>query len=136
MIGSDYFLPRRETDDVTVLRSDLIVVNSRESVRLDKQPELYPHLRKGTLDWGDIHEVGELLVKKKVHGRSTSHQITYHNNNVGMGIQFAALSRLLFERAKEKKVGTEIDSRFFMQYDDDLRAIRDTAFLGKRKRKA
>ena len=133
MIGSDYFLPRRETDDTTVLRSDVIVVNSRESVRLDKQPELYPHLRKGTLDWSDIYEVGELLVKKNIHGRSTSKQITYHNNNVGMGIQFAALGRLLYERAKEKKVGTEIDSSFFMQYDDDLRAIRDTAFLGNRK---
>lgn len=132
MIGSDYFLPRRETDDATVLKSDIIVVNSRESVRLDKQPELYPHLRKGTLDWGDIYEVGELINKKKIHGRSTSQQITYHNNNVGMGIQFAALGRLLYERAKERNVGMEIDSSFFMQYDDDLRAIRDTAFLGKR----
>jgi ornithine cyclodeaminase/alanine dehydrogenase-like protein (mu-crystallin family) len=134
MIGSDYFLPRRETDDTTVLKSDLIVVNSRESVRLDKQPELYPHLRKGVLDWSDIYEVGELLVKKNIHGRSTSQQITYHNNNVGMGIQFAALGRLIYERARQKKVGTEIDAGFFMQYDDDLRAIRDTAFLGNRKR--
>jgi ornithine cyclodeaminase/alanine dehydrogenase-like protein (mu-crystallin family) len=134
MIGSDNFLPRRETDDETVLRSDLIVVNSRESVRVDKQPELYPHLRKGVLDWSDIYEVGELLIKKNIHGRSTASQITYHNNNVGMGIQFAALGRLIYERAKQKKVGTEIDAGFFMQYDDDLRAIRDTAFLGKRRR--
>ncbi len=133
MIGSDSFLPRRETDDTTVLKSDLIVVNSRESVRLDKQPELYPHLCRGVLDWSDIHEVGELLVKKHIHGRSTSQQITYHNNNVGMGIQFAALGRLLYERAKQKKVGTEIDAGFFMQYDDDLRSIRDNAFLGNRK---
>lgn len=134
MIGSDSFLPRRETDDETVLRSDLIVVNSRESVRLDKQPELYPHLRKGTLQWDDIYEVGELLIKKNIHGRSTASQITYHNNNVGMGIQFAALGRLLYERARQKQVGTELDASLFMQYDDDLRAIRDTAFLGKRRR--
>jgi ornithine cyclodeaminase/alanine dehydrogenase-like protein (mu-crystallin family) len=133
MIGSDSFLPRRETDDTTVLKSDLIVVNSRESVRLDKQPELYPHLRRGALDWNDIHEVGELLIKKNIHGRSTAQQITYHNNNVGMGIQFAALGRLLYERAKQNKVGTEINADFFMQYDDDLRHIRDTAFLAKRK---
>ena len=91
MIGSDYFLPRRETDDKTVLKSDIIVVNSKASVRLDKQPELYPHLRRGTLDWEDIYEIGDLLVKRNIHGRSTSSQITYHNNNVGMGIQFAAL---------------------------------------------
>lgn len=130
MIGSDYFLPRRETDDKTVLKSDIIVVNSKASVRLDKQPELYPHLQRGTLDWSDIYEIGDLLVKRNIHGRSTSKQITYHNNNVGMGIQFAAMGRLIYEKAKQKKVGTEVDSRLFMQYDDDLRAIRDSAFLG------
>jgi len=134
MIGSDYFLPRRETDDKTVLKSNLIVVNSRESIRLDKQPELYPHLQRGVLQWDDIHEVGELLLKKNIHGRSTGDQITYHNNNVGMGIQFAAMARLIYERAKARGVGTEIDSAFFMQYDDDLRAIRDEAFLGNSKR--
>lgn len=130
MIGSDYFLPRRETDDTTVLKSDIIVVNSKESVRLDKQPELYPHLQRGTLDWSDIYDIGELLTKRNIHGRSTSQQITYHNNNVGMGIQFAAVGRLLYERALERGVGTELPSSLFMQYDDDLRTIRDTAFLG------
>ena len=132
MIGSDSFLPRRETDDETVLSSDIIIVNSRASVRLDKQPELYPHLRRGTLAWDDIHEVGDLLVRRDIHGRSTRSQITYHNNNVGMGIQFAALGRLIYERAREHGRGTEVDSRFFMQYDEDLRAIRDSAFLGGR----
>ncbi len=132
MIGSDYFLPRRETDDETVLKSDIIVVNSKDSVRLDKQPELYPHLQRGTLNWNDIYEIGDLLVKRNIHGRSTSKQITYHNNNVGMGIQFAALGRLIYERAREKKVGTEVPADLFMQYDEDLRAIRDTAFLGNR----
>jgi hypothetical protein len=53
-----------------------------------------------------------------------------------MGIQFAALGRLIYEKAKQKKVGTELDASLFMQYDEDLRAIRDTAFLGNRKREA
>ncbi|KAA3632645.1 MAG: ornithine cyclodeaminase family protein [Proteobacteria bacterium] len=129
MIGSDYFLPRRETDDKTVLKSDIIVVNSKESIRLDRQPELYPHLQRGALKWEEIYEIGDLLVKRRLHGRSTSQQITYHNNNVGMGIQFAAMGRLLYEKARERGIGTKIDSRFFMQYDDDLREIRDKAFL-------
>ncbi len=129
MIGSDYFLARRETDETTVLKSDVIVVNSKASVRLDKQPELYPLLRRGVLEWGDIYEISDLLVKRNFHGRSSASQITYHNNNVGMGIQFAAIGRLIYERAKQKGLGTEIDQSHFMQYDDDLRAIRDTAFL-------
>lgn len=136
MLGSDSFLARRETDDETVLRSDLIVVNSRASVRLDKQPELYPHLMQGRLDWSDIHEIGELLVKRNIHGRSSAKQITYHNNNVGMGIQFAALGRLLYERAKDKDLGMQVPAEFFMQYDADLREVRDSAFLGKRRTSA
>ena len=129
MIGSDYFLPRRETDDETVLKSDIIVVNSKESVRLDKQPELYPHLRSGRLKWEDIYDIGDLLVRRNIHGRSGNQQITYHNNNVGMGIQFAAMGRLIYEKAKESGAGTELDSSMFMQYDEDLREIRDQVFL-------
>lgn len=131
MIGSDSFLPRRETDDETVLKSDIIVVNSKASIRLDKQPELYPHLRRGLLHWDDIYEIGDLLVKRNIHGRSNASQITYHNNNVGMGIQFAALGRLVYERAREQNRGTAVDSRLFMQYSEDLRRIRDRAFLKK-----
>lgn len=129
MIGSDSFLPRRETDEETVTRSDIIVVNSRASVTLDKQPELYRPLKRGTLDWDDIFEVGELVAGKKLHGRSSSAQITYHNNNVGMGIQFASLGRLIYERAREQKRGTPVDSRLFMQFSEDLRRVRDRAFL-------
>ena len=129
MLGTDGFLPRRETDDKTVAKSDIIVVNSKESVKLDKQPELYKPLMRGEIGWDDIYEVGDLLVKKKLHGRSGASQITYHHNNVGMGIQFAALGRLIYEKAKEQKRGIEIDSRLFMQFDEDLRAVRDKAFL-------
>ena len=46
-----------------------------------------------------------------------------------MGIQFAALGRLIYERARAKGVGVELDSSLFMQYDDDLKSIRDTAFF-------
>ena len=129
MIGSDFFLPRRETDDETVFKSDIIVVNSKESIRLDQQPELYPHLQDGKLNWDDIHEIGDLLTKKNFNGRLNDQQITYHNNNVGMGIQFAAMGRLIYNKAKLAKVGTELDSNMFMQYDEDLREIRDQAFL-------
>ena len=129
MIGSDSFLPRRETDDETVFKSDLIVVNSKDSITLDKQPELHPHLESGKLSWDNIYDIGELMIGKAGVGRTDDQQITYHNNNVGMGIQFAAMGRLLYEKARKKGIGTELNSSLFMQYDEDLREIRDTAFL-------
>lgn len=131
MIGSDSYLPRRETDELTVEKSDLIVVNSKEQIERDKQPELYKPLQRGDLSWDDIYEIGDLLTKNNVHGRSSAYQITYHNNNVGMGIQFAALGRLLYEKAREQGLGTSIDADLFMQFDEDLARIRDRAFLRK-----
>ena len=76
--------------------------------------------------------VGELLTKRRIHGRSSASQITYHNNNVGMGIQFAALGALVHAKAKKDGRGTEIDGNLFMQFDEDLRGIRDRSFLGRR----
>ncbi len=90
---------------------------------------MHPHLESGRLDWADIHDIGELMVGADGVGRTNDQQITYHNNNVGMGIQFAAMGRLLYEKARAKGVGTQLDSSLFMQYDEDLREIRDTAFL-------
>jgi ornithine cyclodeaminase/alanine dehydrogenase-like protein (mu-crystallin family) len=131
MIGSDAFLARRETDEVTIKRSDIIVVNSKESIRLDKQPELYPLLQRGVLSWDDIYEVSDLLIGDRIHGRSSGYQITYHNNNVGMGIQFAALGRLVYEKARALGRGTLVEGGVFVQMPDDLRRIRERAFLGK-----
>lgn len=131
MIGSDSFLPRRETDETTVRKSDLIVVNSKEQIDLDKQPELHKPLQRGDLSRDEIYEIGDLLVKDEVHGRSHASQITYHNNNVGMGIQFAALGDLFYQKAKEEELGTGVDADMFMQFDADLARIRDRAFLRK-----
>ena len=44
----------------------------------------------------------------KVPGRTTASQITHHNNNVGMGIQFAAVGDRILKHARAKGVGTEL----------------------------
>lgn len=131
MIGSDSFLPRRETDETTVQKSDLIVVNSKEQIKLDKQPELYKPLKRDEIRMDEIYEIGDLLIKDEVHGRSHASEITYHNNNVGMGIQFAALGNLFYQKATEQDLGTRVDADMFMQFDEDLARIRDQAFLRK-----
>jgi hypothetical protein len=46
-----------------------------------------------------------------------------------MGIQFAALGRLVYERAREEGLGTHLDADLFMQYDEELIAVRDRGFL-------
>ena len=46
-------------------------------------------------------------------------EITFFKNNTGMGIQFAATARKMYEKAKEKGIGTELPLELFMTQRGD-----------------
>jgi ornithine cyclodeaminase/alanine dehydrogenase-like protein (mu-crystallin family) len=55
------------------------------------------------------------LVAGHVKGRDGPHEITAFVNNIGLGIQFAALGSLVYRRAVEARVGREIPTDWFTQ---------------------
>ncbi len=113
IVGGDGFLPRKELDDRAIKRAGLIVVGYKPQIFLDKQAELYDRVERGLVKAEDLHELGELLTGS-CRGRQDDKEITFFKNNTGMGIQFAATARLMYEKAKEKGIGTELPSDLFM----------------------
>ena len=64
--------------------------------------------------WLDAPELKD-VVAGKVAGRQTPTETTCFNNNIGLGIQFAALGKLIFDAAKAKGLGREIPTDWFLE---------------------
>jgi ornithine cyclodeaminase/alanine dehydrogenase-like protein (mu-crystallin family) len=64
--------------------------------------------------WLEAPELKEVIAGK-VPGRQSAQEITCFNNNIGLGIQFAALGKAVFEQAKSRGVGREIPTGWFLE---------------------
>ncbi len=114
IVNSDEQRRRSELDEEAFRRSNLIVINSRDYLKKAKQRELLDLIEAGILAEKEIHELGE-LVTGKCPVRSDKNQITLYKNNVGMGIQFAAVGARILEEAAKKGLGKEIPTEWFLQ---------------------
>jgi alanine dehydrogenase len=113
LVGGDGFLPRKELDDEALKRAGLIIVGYKPQIFLDKQAEFHDRIERGIVKPEDLHELGDLL-NGKCRGRKDDKEITFFKNNTGMGIQFAATARKMYEKARAKGIGTELPLDLFM----------------------
>ena len=64
--------------------------------------------------WTDSPELKD-VVGGKVPGRTSEKEVTCFINNIGLGIQFAAVGNAVYLAAKEKGVGREIPTDWFLE---------------------
>jgi len=96
----------RELDAITIQRS-LLIADSRAAC-LNEAGDIMVPIEEGRITPDHIHaELGE-IVTGRATGRTSEEQITLFKSN-GLAIQDAATAKLVFESARAKGVGVEVE---------------------------
>lgn len=98
---------RRELDDETLRRADVICAVMPEQAIKDEQGDLAEPVLKGLIRWQDVRDLGRVLAGKEP-GRTDARQITVFKQNSDQGIGFMALARLALETARTHRIGIEM----------------------------
>lgn len=80
----------------------------REGERTELEDERFERYRD------KIHFLCEMLTDRAPH-RTTPSQITLMNKNWGLGIEFASVAKLIYDRARDAGIGNEISTEWFSQ---------------------
>jgi ornithine cyclodeaminase/alanine dehydrogenase-like protein (mu-crystallin family) len=99
---------RREIDDATLARSQVLGIVSIQQALQDEQADIYDPVQRGIIKWDDLIEIGDILAGKK-EGRTKSDQITFYKNNAGQGVADVALGALVLEEVRKKGQGQKLD---------------------------
>jgi alanine dehydrogenase len=116
---------RTEADATTMIRSDFIVLNNKETAITNQQRELLDLVEGGNFSWEKVCELGQVL-NGDHPGRKNDQQIIYYKSNTGVGIQFAAAGALIYEECKKRGLGRELPSEWF---GADLSEWMDKGFM-------
>jgi len=115
-----------ELDALTYQRADPLIIHWREAkpfqivIGVDRQsiPDVaegwhHPLTREDTAIW-DLPTISQ-LVNGQHPGRVKEDAISCFCNNVGLGLQFAAVGSEVLARAREARVGREIPTDWFLE---------------------
>jgi alanine dehydrogenase len=103
---------RTEADPKTMLRADLIVLNSKQTAIANKQTELLDLIEERNFGWDKVAELGDTLIGKHP-GRTSDQQIIYYKSNTGVGIQFAAAGAVIYQECRRQGLGRELPNEWF-----------------------
>ena len=99
-------LARKEIDNDSVRKSDIITVDSREQAQLECG-DLLVSAERGVVNWETVTELGD-VVSGKTPSRTSDSQITLFESQ-GLAIQDVATATKIYELALANGLGQEID---------------------------
>ena len=95
----------RELDNVVLERAAFVCCDSREQARKESGDLIEP-IEQGILDWLEVHELQE-VVAGELDGRQSDTDIVLFKSN-GIAAWDIAIAAVAVERARERRVGTEL----------------------------
>jgi ornithine cyclodeaminase/alanine dehydrogenase-like protein (mu-crystallin family) len=98
---------RREVDDTTLRRADIIVCNSKDQEKLDEPAVLWEPIQQGVISWDKVWDFRD-VISGQVPGRTNDQQISFFKNNAFWGVGDQVIGALLYRRALEKGLGTKL----------------------------
>jgi alanine dehydrogenase len=99
--------PRREIDNATLRRCDVIVALSKAQAIDSQQGDIYWPVQEGVISWDKVVEIADVLAGK-VPGRTDERQIILYKNQGGQGIVDIALAKKCYELARDNGKGSEL----------------------------
>lgn len=98
---------RREIDDRTLQRADVVVCNSIDQDRQDRTAIVWGAAEEGIISWDKVFDLGQVM--RGEAGRTSDDQITFFKQNAFWGVGDQVIGRLLYEKARERGIGIELD---------------------------
>jgi len=100
------FVFKREIDETTISKSDVISVESVEQCRFEAG-ELIPSIEKGRLHWDDLIELGYIVAGKE-KGRNKTDEVTLFKS-VGIAMEDICIAKHLYDMAGKTNTGRNLD---------------------------
>jgi len=114
IVSGDLETQRRELDDEIFRRAALVIAHSKETARMQRHGDLSGPVSAGILRWDRIFDLSE-VVAGRAPRRGRSEDITVFKNNVGLGLQFAAIAPRVYEAARAAGIGRELPAEWFLE---------------------
>ena len=96
---------RREVDEATVTRADVIVVDDLDQAKVECGDLMWLEAR-GSFRWDMAHELQD-VVAGRVNGRPSAESITLFES-MGVALEDIAAAQLVYNKAKERGIGQEL----------------------------
>jgi ornithine cyclodeaminase/alanine dehydrogenase-like protein (mu-crystallin family) len=108
-----------ELDETVFARADLVAIHTRFGGAHHYQPtgtvgDLPGLRREKPRDWSRFPEIGDLLSGRSP-GRTSEGQVSFFLNNIGTGVQFAAVGYSVFRQSQQKGLGRTVPTDWFLQ---------------------